>query len=242
MIQLRAAHGISQGKRTDLPHDAGSSKANLPHDAGSSGSWPVIVAREVGISDDTARRWMKAAANALLEIHIEPKQFLTLKENTRAPIIDRLAEVVATKQCIADMIREKPVSASERGPGLLLVEGIVGRFELWERNVFSAGKLRLNSEIISRIQAEVVAPLEAALAKVKAKLPRGRTVDIEPAPRPSMPNAIPTREEIDAMTPAEVEATWERLKPAYYAANQCAAIKSRIEAAAKKAKGQKEEV
>lgn len=53
--ELKKANNISQGKRTDL---------QLPDQSGSSAaakSWPELVKEHAGISDDTARNWMKMA-------------------------------------------------------------------------------------------------------------------------------------------------------------------------------------
>lgn len=53
LIDLYKAYGIKKGKRTDLPHNAGSSE-----------SWPDAVRKRLGISDDTAYRWMDMARAA----------------------------------------------------------------------------------------------------------------------------------------------------------------------------------
>ncbi|MCW5766999.1 MAG: hypothetical protein KIT68_13615, partial [Phycisphaeraceae bacterium] len=50
LLDLYQHHGISMGSRTDLA-DAS--------------SWPEIVKRELGVSDETARRWMAMAKSAL---------------------------------------------------------------------------------------------------------------------------------------------------------------------------------
>jgi hypothetical protein len=51
--ELKKTHGITKGKRTDLPHGAGSSETPK--------SWPDLVMEHAGISEDTAGRWMKMA-------------------------------------------------------------------------------------------------------------------------------------------------------------------------------------
>jgi hypothetical protein len=55
LIRLREDHGEHRGGDRK-------SKNQKPHDVVfDSGDWPTLVQREVGISDETARRWMQAA-------------------------------------------------------------------------------------------------------------------------------------------------------------------------------------
>lgn len=90
LLRLKAELGITQGKRTD--------KMNLPHAAG---SWAEVVQREVGISDDTARRWMHMAEGALGKIEHTPESFLPLPPTKRADALgelERLAEAAGSQR------------------------------------------------------------------------------------------------------------------------------------------------
>ncbi len=58
LLRLRAEVGISRG---------GDRRSN-PHAAGLIPNWADLVARELGISDDTAQRWMRAARGYLLGV------------------------------------------------------------------------------------------------------------------------------------------------------------------------------
>lgn len=71
--ELHDSLKMRPGRRTDLanlPNDSAGSALNLPNDSvGSKNaaqpsqpmSWPDLVKREAGVSDDTARNWMKMA-------------------------------------------------------------------------------------------------------------------------------------------------------------------------------------
>ena len=72
LSELRKANNVKPGQpKKVLPHDAGILVShNLPHDVGGSAtsphdaaklSWPEMVEKFAGISDDTARRWMAMA-------------------------------------------------------------------------------------------------------------------------------------------------------------------------------------
>lgn len=86
LLDLRKKQGIKQGKRTDLA-------GNLPHDVGSSAapqpalSWPEMVTKYAGVSDETARRWMATAEGVKSKWKKNPPQE-RIRELMRMPVSD----------------------------------------------------------------------------------------------------------------------------------------------------------
>lgn len=93
LIRLREQNGTTQGQRNDLKRTSPILSEKL--------SWPELVRREVGISDDTARQWMQAARNQL------PAIAGALQIEASGPqIIEAVAEVLeqpAKQKSIAEL-------------------------------------------------------------------------------------------------------------------------------------------
>lgn len=97
LIRLREQHGTNQGARNDLaetsPQRGGKSSQGRPSHP-SSPSWPELVHREVGLPEETARRWMQAARNQLPALATQ----LQLADGTAT--IEAVAEVLDQPQTL----------------------------------------------------------------------------------------------------------------------------------------------
>lgn len=99
LIRLRDQVGTTQGQRNDLKRTSPQAAEKL--------SWPELVRREVGISDDTARRWMQAARNQL------PAIAGALQIEASGPqVIEAVAEVIEqpdTQRIVAEVLGDKTI-------------------------------------------------------------------------------------------------------------------------------------
>lgn len=93
LLRIKAALGETRGKKPQA--------AVFLKD-----SWADTVQREVGISDDTARRWMHMAKGGLSKLEIEPEKFLALPEPRREKAVEKLRTMAEKAESQSDFIRE----------------------------------------------------------------------------------------------------------------------------------------
>jgi hypothetical protein len=99
------------------------------------------------LSPKDQNKWLQIAESENLSIR-------ELRESIRSGKIVRIADIQ---------------SDSGKNSGLLIIQGVVARFQLWKRNVVDAGKIKWTRENAEMLDLEVIQPLRHMLADLEVK-------------------------------------------------------------------------
>ncbi len=173
LVRLRHELGVLPGRRTDLTSPHAAERLN----------WADMVSRELGISDDTAQRWMRAARGYLLGVCGRKDDRWWLEGKAGQKSLFAQLELLASKATLRDLATEWTrlmLAASTPDPignggGLLPVPAVTPAQELAALREQGA---RLAKEVMSSLRLGDLtptwgdAPLFALLPKddVRAEL------------------------------------------------------------------------